>query len=80
MDSLENGIGEKRLCVRHHVRKIRQVGPHPIQDFGRGSLTNYPNKFDLKHGRLLLLQAETPASRVARNEVNPGRDHKAASA
>jgi hypothetical protein len=53
MHSLENSIGEKRLCVRHHVRKIGQVGPHPIQDFGRGSLANYPNKFDLKHGRLL---------------------------
>ncbi len=53
MDPLDNHIRVKRLGVRHDMRKIGEIGRHPVEDFGRGSLAMRPNKFDLEHGRLL---------------------------
>jgi hypothetical protein len=53
MDPLDNRVGEKRLGVRHHMRKIGDIGRHPIEDFGRGSFAKHSNKFDPEHGRLL---------------------------
>lgn len=53
MDPLDNDICVERLGVCHDLRKIGEIGRHPVEDFRRSSLAMRPNKFDLEHGRLL---------------------------
>jgi len=62
MNPLDNSVGKQRFCVRNHMRKIGEIGRHPIEDFGRGSFAKHPNKFDPKHGRLLLVLLSSRSS------------------